>query len=67
MSHFCDDCDHLHTAADTIAIGRFTPPPTYRAQYVGSPERTTRAAAERDMCRMRASLRPDPEPEGLFE
>lgn len=38
MSHFCDDCDHPHTAADTVAIGRVTPPPTYRALYVGSPE-----------------------------
>ena len=26
MSHFCDDCDHLHTAGDTVAIGRFTSP-----------------------------------------
>lgn len=67
MSHFCAACNHLHTAADTVAIGRFTPPPTFRAQYVGSPERTTRAAAERDMCRFRQTMRPDPEPEGLFE
>lgn len=67
MSRFCPDCDHLHTAADTVAIGRFTPPPTFRASYVDSPERTTRAAAEQDMCRMRQTLRPAPEPEGLFE
>ena len=44
---------------DTYAIGRFTPgDPTFRAQFPGSPERTTRAAAERDMCRWRAERQP---------
>ena len=39
----------------TIAVGRFRPdgPIGYRACYPGAPEHTTRAAAERDMCRHR--------------
>ena len=45
--------------ADTYAIGRFVPgDPAFRAQFPGSPERTTRAAAERDMCRWRAERQP---------
>ena len=64
----CPECDHVHTTADTVAVGRFLPTgPQYRAQYVNSPLRTTRAAAERDMCEFRRTLHPEPEQGGLFE
>ena len=67
MNPSCPECDHTHTTTDTIAVGRFLPAgPQYRAQYVNSPLRTTRAAAERDMCRFRQSLHPEPQPEGLW-
>ena len=58
----CPNCGHTHAGTDTYAIGRFAPgDPTFRAQFPGSPERTTRAAAERttraqaerDMCQHR--------------
>ena len=64
----CELCDHLHTAADTIAVDRFLiGGPNYRAQYVNSPIRATRARAERDMCEFRRTLHPEPEQGGLFE
>ena len=42
----------------TIAVSRPPDGPLgYRACYPGAPERTTRAAAERDMCRHRQENR----------
>jgi len=51
----CPDCGRIHTTADTHALRRFEPTlaHTYAAAYPGAPERTTRTAAERDMCRHR--------------
>ena len=51
----CPDCGHTHTATDSHALRRFEPTlaHTFAATYPGAPERTTRAAAERDMCRHR--------------
>ena len=67
MAEFCEECDHLHSAGDTVAIGRFMPGgPTYRANYVGAPERLTIHRAARDMCDFRRALHPEPEQEGLF-
>ena len=66
-SHPCPDCGHTHAGTDTYAIGRFAPgDPTFRAQFPGSPERTTRAAAERDMCRWRAERQPKQGQESLL-
>ena len=37
----CDLCGHPHTSTDTVAIGRFTPTPQFRAQFDGAPLRGT--------------------------
>ena len=51
----CPLCGAVHTSTDTVALHRFDPntPTTYRARHPFAPERTTRAAAERDACRFR--------------
>ena len=50
----CPLCGATHST-DTVAMHRFDPnrPTTFRARYPFAPERTTRAAAERDACRFR--------------
>ena len=55
----CPDCHRIHASTDTYALRRFVPAltHTYRADYPDSPERTTRAAAERDACRHRQENR----------
>ena len=47
----CPDCGHVHTTADTWAVGRFAPGPIgYTARYPGAPLRASREEAEKDMC-----------------
>ena len=51
----CPLCGATHVSTDTVALHRFDPnqPTTFRARHPFAPERTTRAAAERDACRFR--------------
>jgi len=52
----CRDCGHVHTTADTWAIGRFSPSGLaagYRANYPGAPVRASREKAAKDMCEWR--------------
>lgn len=56
----CPDCGHIHTSGDTIAVDRFEAPTAkswYRADYLDSPLRRSREAAEADMCRWRKAQR----------
>lgn len=50
----CPVCDHIHTAADARAVGRFRPEGVegYRAR-TGGELRATRAEAVADECRRR--------------
>lgn len=54
----CPDCGYRHSPGDTYALNRFNraEPIAFRAAYDGAPNRTTRAAAEADMCRWRRQL-----------
>ena len=51
----CRDCGHVHTTADTWAVGRFAPggPIGYTARYPGAPLRASREEAVKDMCKWR--------------
>lgn len=47
----CPSCGHTHAADWTVAISRFQGAVrAYRARYDESPVRSTRDAAEADMC-----------------
>ena len=55
MNKSCKHCNHIHAGDDARAIGRFAPggPLGYKANYEGSPLRTTRKQARQDMCQWR--------------
>lgn len=58
MNKSCKHCNHIHAGDDARAIGRFAPggPLGYKANYEGSPLRTTRKQARQDMCQWRQRL-----------
>ena len=53
MSRHCGACGRIHNSRMSHAVGRFNPegPTGYRGDYTGAPTRTTRAEADRDVCK----------------